>query len=353
MSYEPHIRKLGEAVDQMISIEMTGRGVIGDLYAEARRIQGEPLCLLAARKLTEVVRQRDVVVIATGLPTFPWNVGEQDGPVGAATLARALVLGFGAKPLIVTDPGIVQVCHGSLIGAGINSLSLEQMRRFPTTGHVMGFPIDWDEAREQARWIVDELKPKAIITIERPGANEHGRYHSASGRDLSHACAKIDVLLDLAKERGVLTIGIGDGGNEIGCAMIKEKVCEVVPVSRVCNCGCGGSVVPAFETDVLVAAAISNWGAYGIEACLAALLKQPELLHDKDVDLRVHWNAANAGANNNGPGLLDIGTDYVPGPVHGAFLEVLGHMVRANADPGRLYRVPRYPWLYYQEDDAK
>lgn len=337
----------------MVSIEMTGRGVIGAMYREARRIQQEPLCLLAARRLTEVVKQRDVVIIATGLPTFPWNTGEQDGPVGAATLARALVLGFGAKPLIVTDPKIQPICHASLMGAGINSLSLEEMRRLPTTGHVMAFPIDWEEARERARWILRELKPKAIITIERPGANENGRYHSASGRDLSHACSKVDVLMEMAREEGILTIGIGDGGNEIGCSMIKETICEVVPVASRCNCGCEGTVVPAVQTDVFVAAAISNWGSYGIEACLAALKGQPELLHDREVDRRVHWMAAGAGANNNGPGLLDIGTDYVPGDVHGSLLDVMGYMVRANADPGRLYRVPRYPWLYYHEDDPR
>ena len=146
---------------------------------------------------------------------------------------------------------------------------------------------------------------------------------------------------------GAPIIGIGDGGNELGCSVIRDTVVEIVPGAATCRCGCGGSVVPAAEVDALVIAAISNWGAYGIEACLAALEQRAEILHGPETDTRVHSLTAAAMANNDGPGLLDPGTDAVPASVHASFIDVLAWMVgAAGLDPGRLYRHPRYPWLY-------
>jgi hypothetical protein len=98
-------------------------------------------------------------------------------------------------------------------------------------------------------------------------------------------------------------------------------------------------------TDLLVTGAISNWGAYGIEAAMAVLLERPEVLHTREIDARVHDLCAAAGANNDGPGLLDPGSDGVPAPLHGHIVDLLGQMVRGGIDFGRLYRVPRYPWL--------
>jgi hypothetical protein len=54
---------------------------------------------------------------------------------------------------------------------------------------------------------------------------------------------------------------------------------------------------------------------------------------------------AAAEANNDGPGLLDPGTDAVPAEIHGDFVELLGFMVQSGVDFGRLYKEPRYPWL--------
>src|SRR5437016_6294546 len=90
---------------------------------------------------------------------------------------------------------------------------------------------------------------------------------------------------------------------------------------------------------------VSNWGAYGIEAALAILLERPEVMHTSDIDARVHDLCAAAGANNDGPGLLDVGSDAIPAPLHGHIVDLLGQMVRSGMDFGRLYREPRYPWL--------
>ena len=345
MTPTPEQTAMGEAIDRLLSIEITGRGVIGDLYAAARREQSVPLCMDAAARLLARVRKGDVVVLATGLPTYPWFSGEQDGPVGTATLARALVVAAGARPVIVTDPVNVEICRAALGGAGLYVRSLDDVERLPTTAAVLPFPLSWDEARTRARELFDTLRPAALIAIERPGANERGDYHSASGRRITDHCGKIDALFELARGRESLTIGIGDGGNELGCAAIRDTILRVVPGAASCRCPCGGTVVPAVETDLFIATAISNWGAYGIEAAMAILLGRPDVLHARDVDARAYDLCAAAGANNDGPGLLDVGADAISGPLHGHVVDLLGRMVRSSIDFGRTYREPRYPWL--------
>ncbi len=345
MGFTAPQRSIGEGIDRLVSVEITGRGVIGELYAAARAVQEGPLCLEAASRLLQRVHKGNVVFLATGLPTYPWFTGEQDGPVGTATLARALVLAVGARPVIVTDPVNVDICTAALRGAGLYTRAVEDALRLPTTAAVLPFPLEWSEAAAQSQALLDSLRPAALIAIERPGANEHGQYHSAGGKNLTDHCGKVDALLQAAEKREILTIGVGDGGNELGCAAIRETILRVVPNAARCTCPCAGTVVPQVPTDLLVASAISNWGAYGIEAGMAILLERPEIMHSREIDARVHDLCTAAGANNDGPGLLDVGTDAVPAPLHGHIVDLLGHMVQSGMDFGRLYREPRYPWF--------
>jgi D-glutamate cyclase len=345
MAFTAPQRAIGEGIDRLVSIEISGRGVIGELYAAARGAEGIPLCLGAASRLLERVQKGSVVVLATGYPIYPWFTGEQDGPVGTATLARALVVGIGARPVIVTDPDNVDICASAVRGAGLSTRSLDDALRLPTTAAVLPFPLEWEEATRRSQELLTTLRPAALIAIERPGANERGEYHGAGGQCLTDHCAKVDKLFEVAGRQELLTIGIGDGGNEIGCAAIRDTVLRVVPNGAACTCPCGGTTVPTVQTDLFVAAAVSNWGAYGIEAAMALLLGRPEVLHDRDVDARVYDCCAAAGANNPGSGLLDPGADGVPARLHGHVVELLHQMVRTGLDFGRLYRTPPYPWI--------
>jgi hypothetical protein len=57
----------------------------------------------------------------------------------------------------------------------------------------------------------------------------------------------------------VVTIGIGDGGNEIGMGAIPWRVIRA-------NIPNGATVACRVATDYLIVAGISNWGAYGLAA---------------------------------------------------------------------------------------
>ena len=100
----------------------------------------------------------------------------------------------------------------------------------------------------------------------------------------------------LAKEKNVATIGIADGGNEIGCGNIKEAVAAIQPFGKDCGCPCHGGIGTVSECDVLVFAAISNWGAYGVAAALAGILENRDVLHDENTELRILNKCLEGGA---------------------------------------------------------
>jgi hypothetical protein len=131
--------------------------------------------------------------------------------------------------------------------------------------------------------------------VEKVGPNKKGVCHTVYGSDVSSSCAKIDYLVEEANRRGILTIGIGDRGNEIGMGVIRDVVEKVVPTGSKCKCPCGAGIACVTETAVTVLASISNLGAYGITACLSALLDKPWILQTPEVELEMVKSCLKAG----------------------------------------------------------
>jgi D-glutamate cyclase len=96
-------------------------------------------------------------------------------------------------------------------------------------------------------------------------------------------------------QRGVFSVGIGDAGNEIGFGRITDAVRQIQPYGARCQCECGDGMATVTPTDVLVVAAVSNWGAYGVEASLAILLERQDLLHTTTDARRVIERCLEAG----------------------------------------------------------
>jgi hypothetical protein len=70
-------------------------------------------------------------------------------------------------------------------------------------------------------------------------------------------------------ETDVPTIGIVDGGNEIGCGRIPWDV-----LRRAVAHGSGEKIACRVATDHTIIAGVSNWGAYALGAAVAALRGQ-------------------------------------------------------------------------------
>ena len=205
-----------------------------------RELLPENYCLNAAEKILSW--KRGTVLLTTGF--YVAGYAETDGPLGTMALARALrKLGF--FPVIVTD----RYCEGYFEAEDI---AVEYM------------DLDADDAAADA--ILEKYQPVGLISVERCGRDLNGIYANMRHVDISAGTAPCDALF--LKALGTIpTIGVGDGGNEIGMGNVAEAVRTRL------------DLVPAeVKADILVIATVSNWGAYGIVAALEQLTRLPLLL---------------------------------------------------------------------------
>jgi hypothetical protein len=295
---------------------------------------GKPLILLAAEGLIARVKKGDTVLITTGAVGPPFiPKGETDGPIGAAALARSLHLAFGAVPIFVNEPWGADPIIAASQAAGITVREYEDARRFPNSGAMVFFSAEEKNPQELSRKLLDRYRPACLLAIEKLGPNEKGIIHSARGKDLTSAHARVDFLFLEAKKRGILTIGIGDNGNEIGMGAIAEEIKAVNPLGVKCTCPCGAGIADSIVTDYAVIANVSNWGAYGLGAMLSCLLKRPEILHDPMTERRVIEDCVRAGALDGVLARQVPWVDGMPSAIHEALIAMLACMVTNELTP--------------------
>ncbi len=172
------------------------------------------------------------VLIGTGFPVI--GTFETDGPVGAIALYKALET-LGATPIIVCGPPVSQ--------ALMQDFRVHEIR--------VG---EHQERTLEAFKALYHYNPDAVLSIERPGQAADGGYYNMRGESISERTACFDTFINNAK---CPTIGIGDGGNEIGMGNITEALKDLDIVSA------------TTKVDELLIADVSNWGAYGIMTILS------------------------------------------------------------------------------------
>jgi hypothetical protein len=229
------------------------------------------------------------VAIVTGffIPTGQPPTGETDGPLGALFLARALVpLGF--RIHLVTDA----FCTAAL-QAGVAECGLDKQVQIIT---LPSFAVS-QKITPEAYWEAFARRTGPLthlLALERVGPNhtlaslqtQHGgeavgesyldflqevpeeqqdRCFTMRGRDITASMSPAHWLFEAARQQpGLVTVGIGDGGNEIGMGKIAWEIIHH-------NIPRGGLVACRVPTDHLIVCGISNWGAYGLAAGIRAL----------------------------------------------------------------------------------
>lgn len=331
---EDFLETIGETIDRLLTLDIAGRGVIGKLYEAARALHQSPLCLLAAKKLAEVVQPKDIVLIATGMIIYPFQhlgMGENDGPVGGAALARALRIALGAKTIFVTDKVLVDMLSKTANGGECAIVPVKALPEIDLPlSSVIDFPTEEGEAEKKSKQLIKDFKPKAIVAIERRGVSKNGIYHAWNGVDMAPYEARIGRLFEECRKEGILTVGIGDGGNEIGMGNIYDTVRKVVPYGDHCKCPTNCGIADSTLVDVLVVATVSNWGAYGIEACLAAMTGESEALHTGEEELRIIRECIDAGGLDGPAKVPRPFLDAIPAKIDVAILDFLGEIIRGR-----------------------
>ena len=327
----------GDAIDRVCTIQAKNRGMPHNflirLYDAARKlVNGRPISAVAAEKLKETVGKGDVVLFLTGAglkPILP--EGESDGPPGAAALARTLYRGLGAIPVYVLERHHARPVIASSHSLGLMVKEFSEARDFHLGAAIEYAPPLQDGVPAWVEDVLERYKPKAIVCTERIGPGKDGVLHSATAMALSDfdptpgAVVDTAPLVEEARKRGILTIGIGDHGNEIGFGAIYDTVVETMPKGEI--------LATTTATDVVFPVMMSNWGCYGIQAVLAFLLKRPELMHTPAQEERMLRDCLNAGGLEASYCTTDFIVDGLEGETSMACVQFLGNIVRKNLEP--------------------
>ena len=301
--------------------------MIHQLY-DAARGDGEPLTYRMATRLQSAVGPGDTVLILTGAggpPVLPSS--EVDGLLGAVAIARALVYGLGATVIVLTEERAALPVRAAVYGAGMNLRLADEA----DPGNLIVFeptPIERDDCVRHAKAVFERHAPTAVIGIEKLSPNREGRIHGATGLDYDDVHTKPDPYFDEARARGVLTCGIGDGGNEVGFGKILDDVSRIMPSGRQCLCPCNGGSAAAVATDELLVAAISDWGGYALNAMLCFLTGDLRPLITADEVERMLLATVNAGAFDGATGRPSLSDDGVPLESQRAYVTLLQQLVQ-------------------------
>ncbi|MBM04241.1 MAG: hypothetical protein CL766_05600 [Chloroflexi bacterium] len=224
-----------------IILSKDGRGI-----SNLRDNLSKDYCKQAAKF---VLKNKGVVMITTGFYIAKARASETDGPPGAIAIGNALDQ-LGYTVIYVSDKYTVKY--------------LSAMKK--NNALIVEFPIEEDlSSKNFAMNIINKYKPQLIISIERCGFDETFSYRNMHGVDFSNYNAKIDYLFS----NKINSVGIGDGGNEIGMGDFIEKIVETSSLVR----------YPSItKTTFSIIASVSNWGGYGLVAALSNIVGENLLI---------------------------------------------------------------------------
>ena len=188
--------------------------------------------------------KKGVIFIATGF--YVAGHAETDGPPGALILCLILKK-LGYIPVILTD----KYCQNFFEKYDIKII-------------YMDIKMENENKINFIEKIIKEYNPVGMISIERCGLNTENKYANMRNIDISEHTAEIDLFFSNYYNK-IPTIGIGDGGNEIGMGNLEHIIKDNL------------NLVPCkIKVDKLIISSVSNWGGYGLAAYLCLLTKNKE-----------------------------------------------------------------------------
>jgi hypothetical protein len=283
-------------LEQLIRNDPGGRGVAS--YSTAGVPLGEGELKQAAVQFAQHAR---CVAIVTGFAVHDgqkWTA-ETDGPPGALYLARAC-FELGIETVLVSDG-----CGLPLLRAGCRAWHL------PESALIVA---PWEDLSDDPghtpaidRWAGQFLASSIgqrlthLVAIERVGPShtldtllaqqrdpsasralfeEHSppesrnRCHNMRGVSIDQETARLHRLFELSEllRPRPTTIGMADGGNEIGMGKFAWQTLQ-----QAIRKGPAGQVVCRIATDYTILAGVSNWAAYAFAAGVCTLRGRPDL----------------------------------------------------------------------------
>jgi len=199
----------------------------------------------AAFVLERGTQSQGPTIIVTGFYIARAQAPETDGPPGALAIGRALHA-LGLEVIYITDKHTMPLLASDIVGKD----------------EVIDFPLADDASSWRfAGHILADFKPSLLVSVERCGLNRNQKYLNMAGEDITEHTARIDYLFSGEKN----SLGIGDGGNEVGMGNLARHIPRVETLPK------NPALTPVAR---LIIASVSNWGAYGLVAALSRLVKR-------------------------------------------------------------------------------
>jgi hypothetical protein len=256
-----------DTIRDLIQRDVNNRGLARDPAANLLTACAGDF-VTACRSIAQAPQPALAVVTGFWIPQATPPAAETDGPLGALFLARALTP-LGVKITLVTDSFCRRALESGLEACGLGDTV--RVITLPPATHPwpVFLDLDWRPFTQQGLYrenVREGIALTHLIALERVGPNREGRCRNMRGLDITdHTAPAHRVFEDAARRTPPLaTIGIGDGGNEIGMGKVPAEV-----IGR--NIPNGDLIACRVPVDHLIVAGISNWGAYGLAAGVALL----------------------------------------------------------------------------------
>lgn len=236
--------------------------------------------------------------IVTGffIPAATPPAAETDGPPGAIRLAQTL-LALGIETEVITDAPCEPAVRAYARAAGYPYSRL----RIAPVGDEAAFSVwmdNWKSSSFASRLthliaierVGPSHTPQTLVAQPRVAPPPLARFsalvppeacdrpHNMRGIDLSAHTAPLHRLFEppIIPGRLVRTIGIGDGGNEIGMGQVPwEELVARLPGEA------SGKIPCRIATDLTILAGVSNWGGAALAAAVATMLGRVDVLADE------------------------------------------------------------------------
>ena len=213
----------------------------------------------AARSIAEHPSPHVAIMTGFFVPRSTPPAAETDGPIGCAHLAAGL-LRVGIPVRLVTDPLCLNAVKVAAQAAGISD-------QVP----VDVVPVEAASVEDPAvasimnAWRSAKPPVSHVIAIERAGPGYDGIVWNMIGKDITADTAPLHLLFTLSE---IISIGIGDAGNELGMGTLpRELIAKGVST--------GEKIACSIPCNHLIVCGVSNWGAIGLLTAIALL--RPDL----------------------------------------------------------------------------
>jgi hypothetical protein len=324
-------------IRDLIQADIGGRGLAADPSDNLLTACTDDFAA-ACRCLAEIAHPRVVVVTGFYIAHAEPPCGETDGPLGAVFLARALVpLGIGVA--LATDGYCVPALKAGLEACGlakrVDVLDLDnELSAFLRTAPTHLVALERVGPSHTALSVLGQAGATTtdVEAFERVvKVDQRNRCYSLRGRDLTAHTGPAHQLFEMARtsKPPIGTIGIGDGGNEIGMGKIRWDT-----IRR--NIANGALIACRVPTDHLIVCGVSNWGAYGLAAGVRLLRNAPHdpLLFDVQQERCVLETMVRDGPLVDGlSGQPTVTVDGLAFDDYAAVLSRLGRLLSATRGP--------------------